>query len=330
MTVSASGEPVGSRAGGANVPWEQRDTAISSGFDPHSVTERSARRRTGEAGLGRPVTVPVYVRPHGPGGTMLSPKGLLVRLHAGGRIVPDRDHFLADLGDPSGFWLAVGRAVADPGAQAARDGWVRLTVGAGAEPRHLTGYVILRATDLDLLAAALVLRRGGTAQPQDAPVERVTTRFLGRLDGLDGTPSAGLWGRLALEVVRVRHPDRLADTTGLRWHASWGAGGFPAGSGGRAHGYGGHEMLLDLAEQQVRVAGRRFRVRLLPDWEREQAAADLGLPARRLVAWPVVPLEVILGCFRDIPPAFLDADPQHGAQPGGPQDERRPGPQDAR
>ena len=125
-------------------------------------------------------------------------------------------------------------------------------------------------------------------RPQDAPVERVAARFLGRLDGLDGTSSAGLWGRLALEVVTVRRPERLADTRSLRWHASWGQWRVPRGVGRDRYRRRGTEMLLDLTQQQVTVHRRPFRVRTLPDWEREQAAHDLRLSPRRLMAWPVV------------------------------------------
>ena len=144
-------------------------------------------------------------------------------------------------------------------------------MGTG-RPRH--GQVVpsslLRwscaGSDWALLQAAL----GGAGRcrpgPQDAPVERVAARFLGRLDGLDGTSSAGLWGRLALEVVTVRRPERYADTRSLRWHASWGQGGFGAGSDGTAAGVAGNEMLLDLTQQQVTVQRRPFRVRTLPDW----------------------------------------------------------------
>ena len=74
----------------------------------------------------------------------------------------------------------------------------------------------------------------------------------------------------------MRHPERLADSVGLRWQASWGLGGFSAASGGRADGVAGNQMLLDLAQQRISVERRVFRVRTLPDWEREQAARDLG------------------------------------------------------
>ena len=169
------------------------------------------------------------------------------------------------------------------------------------------------------------MRAGIDPGPQDAPVERVAARFLGRLDGLDGTSSAGLWGRLALEVVTVRRPERLADTRSLRWHAWWGTG-HPAGSDGTAAGVAGPEMLLDLTQQQVTVQGRPFRVRTLPDWEREQAAHDLRLSPRLLMAWPVVSLSTVVAYFEDITPAPAGRRPPgRGSSPasrGGPQDAR--------
>ena len=119
-------------------------------------------------------------------------------------------------------------------------------------------------------------------------------------------------GRLALEVVTVRHPERLADARSLRWHASWGAGGLSAGSGGRAKGFARHDVLLDLTQHRFRVHRLVFGVRTLPDWEREQAAHDLGLSPRRLLAWPVSSLADVLEPFHDIAPAPLP--------PGGPQD----------
>ena len=62
-------------------------------------------------------------------------------------------------------------------------------------------------------------------------------------------------------------------------------------------------MLLDLRHHRVTLARGPFRVRTLPEWEREQAAHDLGLSTRRLLAWPVAPLADLLGLFVDIAPA---------------------------
>ena len=312
-------------------PWERRETAISSGLDPASLTERAARRRTGDAGLGREVAVPVYfLRP--PGSTVSDPPqiGVLVRL-APGRAAAGLDRLVlpADFPRATRIWDAARDASGDPAAIRTREGWVRVGLGS-TRTSELPAALVLRSADWTLLQAALALRArigaGIDAGPQDAPVERVTARFLGRLDGLDGTSSAGLWGRLALEVVTVRRPERLADTRSLRWHASWGQGGFPAGSDGTAAGVAGPAMLLDLTQQQVTVEGRPFRVRTLPDWEREQAAHDLRLSPRLLMAWPVAPLSAVVAPFEDITPAPLADGPQDAVR-------RRPsrgGPQDAR
>ncbi len=239
------------------------------------------------------------------------------------------------VGARSGFWPAVHRASRDPDSVRRREGWTRVAVGSEVGVADAVGSLVLRDSDWVLLSAALALRYCPAAEPQDAPVERVLARFLGRLDGLDGTTSGGLWGRLALELVSVRRPERLADTRSLRWHAAWGPGGFPAGSAGRASGHAGHEMLLDLAQQRVRADGRLFRVRTLPDWEREQAAHDLGMPPRRLMAWPVSPLAVLLGGVRRHhagAPSCDDAPPEDARPAGGapPQDRPGSGPQDAR
>jgi len=56
-------------------------------------------------------------------------------------------------------------------------------------------------------------------------------------------------------------------------------------------------MVMDLAQQRIGVDHRVFRVRSLPDWEREQAARDLGMPPLTVLAWPVVPLSEILPFF---------------------------------
>jgi hypothetical protein len=184
---------------------------------------------------------------------------------------------------------------------------------------------VLRESDWHLLRSALALADDARPGPQDAAAEHVLSRYLGRLDGEDGTPSAGLWGRLALEVVSARVPRRLAETRSLRWSAAWGVGGFPAGSAGRDEGYADSRMLLDLRHQRVVLRGRPFGVRTLPDWEREQAAHDLGVPPRRLLAWPVDPLATVLGHFDDIAPAPAPGEAARDAvhPPGtssGPQD----------
>jgi hypothetical protein len=322
------------------VPWEQRETAVSSGFDPASLTERAARRRVGDAGLGREVAVPVYfLRP--PRSTVSEPPqiGVLVRLSAG-RAAADLNRVMlpADFPSASRIWDAARHASGHTGAVRTREGWVRVGLGS-ARASELPVALVLRSSDWALLQAALAVRARTDPGPQDAPVERVAARFLGRLDGLDGTASAGLWGRLALEVVQVRHPERLADSVGLRWRASWGLGGFAAASGGRADGIAGSQMVLDLGQQRIDVDGRVFRVRTLPDWEREQAARDLGMPPLKVLAWPVVPLSEVIAFFDGITPAPLTPlTPPVSERPQDathrPRDRRDPqdrrGPQDAR
>ena len=310
--------------------WERPETAIAAGLRPYSVTDPAARRRTGDAGLGRAVVVPIYVLGSRPGRLPTRPTGLLVTLSPAGEPSVDRDLFPPQLGRPSAFWPRLLRAANEPGAVVTRDGWTEVAL----EGRHADGVerwgLAVRAGDWALVRAALAMTYGDPTRPQDAPVERVGARFLGRLDGLDGTSSDGLWGWLALEVVRRRHPERLADTTSLRWHAASWPGGLSAGSGERAHGAGTHDTLLDLRQQHIQVNGRRFRVRTMPDWEREQAARDLGLSPQRLLAWPVAPLPAVLACFDDIAPAPLDdaRTPQDAAPPfGAPSTD---GPQDAR
>jgi hypothetical protein len=309
------------------IPWEERATAISSGLDPASLTERAARRRAGDAGLGREVAVPVYLL-RLPGSAVWEPPqaGVPVRLSAGGGTAVDRGMLPADFPNATLILDAVHEASGDPRAVRMREGWTRVGLGS-VRQSGLPVALVLRDSDWALLRAALTLRARSASEPQDAPVERVAARFLGRLDGLDGTSSAGLWGRLALEVVTVRRPERLADTRSLRWHASWGRGGFAAGSDGTATGSAGHEMLLDLTQQQITVYGRPFRVRTLPDWEREQTAHDLRLSSRLLMAWPVVSLSTVLAYFEDISPAALATERPQDA-PSGPHDRR--GPQDAR
>jgi hypothetical protein len=309
------------------IPWEQRETAVASGFDPASLTERAARRRTGDAGLGRVVIVPMYLGRRPSAGLPPALMGVLVRLSPGGELSVNWGLLPTDIGDRMRFWLAIHRAVDDPSAIASREGWTRVLLRADLGPDLAVGSVVLRDTDWALLRAALTLRHGTGSEPQDAPVERVAARFLGRLDGVEGTAAADLWGRLALEVVTIQRPERLADTRSLRWYASWGAGGFPAGSGGRASGSAGHDALLDLTQQRFRVHRCVFRVRTLPEWEREQAARDLGLPPRQLMVWPVSPLSVVVGFFEDISPAPLPAEglqdaPHHPRGGAGPQDAR--------
>jgi hypothetical protein len=249
---------------------------------------------------------------------------LLVRLSPGGGLAVDRRLLPAEVGDESGLWAAVHRATGVADAIARRGGWTRVVVRLENGSGRAFGSLVLRDTDWALMRAAFAVRDRVRSVPQDAPVEHVAARFLGRLDGLDGTSSAGLWGRLALEVVTVRQPERLADTLSLRWHASWGPGGFPAGSDGMATGSAGHEMLLELTRQQAIVHGRQFRVRTLPDWEREQAAHDLRMSPRQLMAWPVSSLSVVLAFFDDIAPAPLAEGPQDARRrphpKGGPQD----------
>ena len=271
--------------------------------------------------------MPVYfLRP--PGSTVSEPPqiGILVRLAAGRAAAGlDRVMLPADFPSATRIWDATHDASGHPGAVRTREGWARVGLGS-ASTSELPAALVLRSSDWALLQAALALRAGTDRGPQDAPVERVTARFLGRLDGLDGSSSAGLWGRLALEVVRVRRPERLADTRSLRWHASWGQGGFSAGSDGTATGVGGSEMLLDLTQHQVTVQGRPFRVRTLTDWEREPAAHDLRLSPRLLMAWPVVSLSTVVAYFEDITPAPLSDEPQDAVRRphtrGGPQDAR--------
>jgi hypothetical protein len=315
--------------------WERPETAISSGLSPFSLTEQSARRRTGDAGLGRAVVVPIYVRGSRPGRLQTHPNGLLVTLSPGGELSVDRDLFPPHLGSPSAFWPQVHRAAREPEGMVNRDGWAQVALAGrwpdGGEPWGL----VLRAGDWALVQAALAITHGDPTQPQDAAVERVVARFLGRLDGLDGTAASGLWGRLALEVAGLRHPGRLADTMSLRWYASVWQAGLSSSSAERDSGSAGAEMLLDLRYEQIRVLNGLFRVRTLPDWERQPAARDLGLPARQVLAWPVVPLPAVLACFTDIAPGPLGGpggpggpgDPQDA--PAGPQDEPA-GPQDNR
>lgn len=291
-------------------PWEQSSTALACGFDPHSLSERSARRRSGDAGLGRQVVVPVYLRRSS---AFTDPlwSGLPVWLSPGGGIEVDRALIPPAIGgNLSRLWLAVRHAARAADAVDSRDGWTRVAIGEITAPGQFA-YLVLRDADWALLRTAVELQDRPRSGLQDAPAERVPARFLGRLDGVDGTPAAGLWGRLALEVVSRRHPDRLAETRSLRWYASWGQGGQPAGSAGRAGGAAGHEMLRALTQHRVEMAARPFRVRTLPDWEREQAAHDLGLAPRGLLAWPVSPLSAVVAYFADITPAPLPpTDPQ--------------------
>ena len=304
------------------------------GFDPDTVTARATRRRVADAGLGRTVQVPVYVRRT----PLVAPPpplvGLLLGLGVGGRVDLESTLWPPDLGRPGEWWRSVHLAASTPGAVDSGDGWTRVLVGAvrGGGSR---AALVLRDSDWALLREALALRLRVPGTPQDAPAPGVLARFLGRLDGLEGTQAAELWGRLTLEVVGLRRPGHLADARSLRWHACWGRGGLGAGSGGRATGYGDASTVLDLSLHQVGVEGRTFRVRTLPDWEREQAAHDLGLRPDRLMAWPVVPLADLLARFGDgspAPPLPQDAlDAPGRVDPGHPQDAVRTlGPQDAR
>lgn len=305
------------------------------GFDPETVTARAARRRLTDAGLGRTVQVPVYVRRT----PLVAPPpplaGLLLGLHIGGRIDVGSSPWPPDLGRPGEWWRALHLAASVPDAVDTGDGWTRVLVGAvrGGGSR---AAVVLRDGDWTLLREALALRLRPPDEPQDAPAAGVLARFLGRLDGLEGTDAGELWGRLALEVVGLRRPGHLAEARSLRWHACWGRGGLGAGSGGRATGYGDASTLLELSQHRVRVEGRTFRVRTLPDWERERAARDLGMAPDRLIAWLCVPLADLLARFGDAAPAApLPADaatPGSGrGAPGRPQDAvRTAGPQDAR
>lgn len=307
--------------------WERPETAIAAGLNAHSMTEPSARRRTGDAGLGRAIVVPMYVRGSRPGRLPTHASGLLVTLAPGGEVSVDRDLFPPQLGRPAEFWAQVFRAAGDPEAVVARDGWTQVDLGGlwpdGGEPWGL----VLLSRDWALVQTALAMAYGDTTQPQDAAVERVVARYLGRLDGVDGTRVSGMWGRLALEAAALRHPGRLADTMSLRWYASAWQAGLSSADAQRDGGSGGSEMLLDLRYAEIRVLGGLFRVRTLPDWEREAAARELGLPVRRVIAWPVVPLATVLACFDDIALAPLGR--PDGPRSGGPQDAAG-GPQDAR
>ena len=287
--------------------WERPETAVSAGLRPYSVTEPAARRRTGDAGRGRAVVIPIYVLGSRPGQLPTHQTGLLVTLSPAGEPSVDRDLFPPQLGRPSAFWPRLLRAADEPGAVVTQDGWTQVAL----DGRHADGEVrwglAVRAGDWALVRAALAMTYGDPTRPQDAAVaERVVARFLGRLDGLDGTATVGLWGRLALEVVSHHHASRLADTVSLRWYASTWEAGLSSSGAARDSGSGGSGMLLDLRYGRIRVLDGLFGVRTLPDWERESAAHDLGLPARRVLAWPVVPLAAVLARFQDIAPAPLD------------------------
>ncbi|WP_141848159.1 hypothetical protein [Lapillicoccus jejuensis] len=290
------------------------------------MTLRASRRRLVDAGLGRTVQVPVYVR-HSPLVVPPPPPaGLLLGLGVGGRIDLGSSLWPPDLGRPAEWWRAVHLAASTADAVETGDGWTRVLVGA-VWGRGTRAALVLRDGDWALLREALALRLRPADTPQDAPAPGVLARFLGRLDGLEGTAARELWGRLALEVVGLRRPGHLAEARSLRWHACWGRGGFGAGSDGRATGYGDASTVLDLSQHQVRVEGRVFRVRTLPDWEREQAAHDLGMAPERLMGWPCVPLADLLGRFGDGSPAApVPQDAVPAVPTPGPQDARGPDP----
>lgn len=263
--------------------------------------------------------------------------GLPVRLVTGGGIAAVAPVHPSGLGDLQQHWRAVRVAGSTPGAVDSGDGWTRVLVGAS--PGGARAALVLRDADWLLLRSALDLHDRPASRPQDAPRPWVVARHLARLDGLDGSAADGRWGRLALEVVSVRVPGRLADTTTLHWTASWGPGGRGAGSEGRAEGDGDHQSLTDLGQQRFVVQGRPFRVRTLPDWEREDAAHDLLLPPARVLAWPVVALRALLAHFDDLTPSGSGATPLPAPGPSAPPADARvqdaaarpsPGPQDAR
>ena len=237
------------------------------------------------------------------------------------------------------LWSAVRIAAGSPQTVESEQGWTRVLVAGVPSPGDQVSLV-MRDDDWLLLRAAIDARAHDPAALQDAPVEQVLAHHLARLDGLDGTPGEGWWGRLALEVVSLRVPRRIADTVSLRWTACWGRAGFGAGSDGRTAGSGDRQTLSDLVQHRFALRGRAFRVRALPDWEREQAAHDLGLPVGRLLAWPVIPLPTLVQHFDDRVPAQAPdgAWPTPGPVLGRPQDGRPrdadpapdAGPQDAR
>lgn len=265
--------------------------------------------------------------------------GLPVRLAPGRAVSVLPLLYPSTLGGQRQLWAAVRRAAGSPQTVESQQGWTRVRVeGVPGPGDHAS--LVMRDDDWLLLRAALDDRLHDPTAPQDAPVEQVLAHHLARLDGLDGTPGEGWWGRLALEVVSLRVPPRIADTVSLRWTACWGGAGFGAGSDGRATGSGDRQTLSDLGQQRFAVQGRVFRVRALPDWEREQAAHDLGLPVGPLLAWPVSPLPAIVRHFDDRVPALAPDRAWPALRPGleRPQDGRvrdadawpSPGPQDAR
>ncbi|MEO3937090.1 hypothetical protein V3N99_10065 [Dermatophilaceae bacterium Soc4.6] len=318
--------------------WERRETAVSCGFDPDSLTLRSARRRTAEAGSGREVVIPVYAHREGGDGSSPPLLGVPVRLAPGRAVAALTPLYPPGLGPQRQLWLAARVAAGSPGAVGTKQGWTRVLVsrpGLGAWVA-----LVLRDADWLLLRAALEARPVDPQVPQDAPAEHVLARHLARLDGLDGSAGADYWGRLALEVVSVRVPGRLADSLSLRWTACWGRAGFGAGSAGRETGSGDRQTLSDLTQHRFVVRGRPFRLRALPDWEREESALDLALPAGLLVAWSTTPVPAIVQLFGDRAPAAAPDPlrPGRGAAVGrwpgaAPQDRDAwpgPGPQDAR
>ncbi len=147
--------------------------------------------------------------------------GLPVRLAPGRAVSGLPLLYPSTLGGQRQLWAAVRRAAGSPQTVESQQGWTRVRVeGVPGPGDHAS--LVMRDDDWLLLRAALDDRLHDPTAPQDAPVEQVLAHHLARLDGLDGTPGEGWWGRLALEVVSLRVPPRIADTVSLRWTACWG------------------------------------------------------------------------------------------------------------
>ena len=167
--------------------------------------------------------MPVYfLRP--PRSTVSEPPqiGVLVRLSAG-RTAADLDRVMlpADFPSATRIWDAARHASGDPGAVRTREGWARVGLGSARASGSPPPWSCA-GSDWALLQAALALRARTDPGPQDAPVERVAARFLGRLDGLDGTASGGSVGTAGPRGRAGAPPGTLADSVGLRWRASLG------------------------------------------------------------------------------------------------------------
>ena len=179
--MSASAES-GSRP--VKNPWEQRETAVSSGLDPDSVTGRSARRRVGDAGLGRAVVVPIYLRRRASAGLQPRVMGVLVRLSPGGGIAVNWSLLPTDLGHESAFWVAVHRAVSNRDAVTTREGWTRVLLTADPDITILlTDLGLPGMSGRQLVEQALKLRpalkviiASGYARPPDLPDQVASLR----------------------------------------------------------------------------------------------------------------------------------------------------------